>query len=71
MSRLSLSIQNPEYKFKGKKSTKKIKQVSTKNINIAAKFSKEIKAAILIRDKHCIICSKWITDILNLIYYKY
>ena len=63
MSRLSLSIWNPEYKFKEKKSTKKIKQVSTKNINTAAKFSKEIKAAILIRDKHCIICSKWITDI--------
>lgn len=63
MSRLSLSIQNPEYKFKEKKYTKKIKQVSTKNNNIAAKFSKEIKAAILIRDKHCIICSRWITDI--------
>lgn len=63
MSKLSLKIQNPEYKFKEKKSVKKIKQVSISNKNIAAKFSKEIKAAILIRDKHCIICNKPITDI--------
>lgn len=67
MSKLSLWIQtlctNIEHKFKEKKMPNKIKQVSTKKNNTSAKFSKEIKAAILIRDKHCIICSKWITDI--------
>lgn len=63
MSRLSLLIWNSEYKFKEKKSIKNIKKISTKNKNIAAKFSKETKAAILIRDKHCIYCDRWITDI--------
>lgn len=67
MSRLSLWIQNlctnTEHKFKEKKTPIKIKQVSTKNKNIAAKFSKETKLAIMIRDKQCIICWKPITDI--------
>ena len=67
MSKLSLSIQNlcttNEHKFNEKKNTTKIKQVSTKNKNTPAKFSKETKWAIMIRDKQCIICWKPITDI--------
>lgn len=64
MSKLSLWIQNlctnTEHKFKEKKTPTKIKQVSTKNKNTSAKFSKETQAHILIRDKHCIWCWKWI-----------
>ena len=67
MSKLSLQIQNlcttNEHKFKEKKTHTKIKQVSTKNKNTPAKFSKETKWAIMIRDKQCIICWKPITDI--------
>ena len=67
MSKLSLQIQNlcttNEHKFKEKKTPTKIKQVSTKNKNTPAKFSKETKWAIMIRDRQCIICWKPITDI--------
>ena len=60
MSKLSLQIQNlctaNEHKFKEKKPPTKIKQVSTKNKNTSAKFSKETKEAIMIRDRNCIIC---------------
>ena len=62
MSKLSLQIQNlctsNEHKFKEKKTPTKIKQVSTKNKNNPAKFSKYTKEAIMIRDKSCIICWK-------------
>lgn len=67
MSKLSLQIQNlcttNEHKFNEKKTSTKIKQVSTKNKNNQAKFSKQTKAEIMLRDKHCIICWKYITDI--------
>lgn len=42
---------------------KVIKSISKKNKNTPAKFSKEVKAQILLRDKHCIFCDNWITDI--------
>ena len=60
MSKLSLQIQNlcttNEHKFKEKKTPTKIKQVSTKNKNNSAKFNKETKVDIMLRDKNCIIC---------------
>ena len=75
MSKLSLWIQAittwTEYKFREKKQTTKIDKVSKKNKNVSAKFNKKTQADILVRDKSCILCGKPITDILNLIYYKY
>lgn len=52
-----------------KQTSIKIKQVSTKNKNTIAKFSSEIKAEILIRDKHCIFCSNPITDHHHIFYW--
>ena len=67
MSKLSLQIQNlcttNEHKFKEKKNHNRIKQISTKNKNTSAKFSKETKWSIMIRDRQCIVCWKPITDI--------
>ena len=67
MSKLSLWIQNlcttNEHKFNEKKTTNKIKQVSTKNKNTQAKFSKLTKEAIMIRDRQCIICWKHWTSV--------
>lgn len=44
------------------KLNKAIKKISSNNKNTIAKFTTETKAQILIRDKNCILCSKWISD---------
>ena len=51
-----------EYSNNNKKQTR-ISLVSKTNKNTPAKFTKEIKAKILLRDKHCIFCNNAITDI--------
>lgn len=62
MSKLSLWIQNlctdNKFNIKEKKTPTKIKQVSIKNKNTVAKFSKETQATIMLRDKQCIWCGK-------------
>jgi len=46
---------------KTKKDKKPIKQVSTKNSNTPAKFTKKVKKEILDRDKVCCLCwDKWV-----------
>ena len=48
---------------------KVIKYVSTKNKNTPAKFTKEVKAQILLRDKHCIFCNNAIQDYHHVFYW--
>lgn len=46
----------------------KISQVSKTNANTPAKFTSEIKAKILIRDKHCLFCTCAIQDYHHIYY---
>lgn len=56
-------IKNPTKWYKA------IKKISNKNKNTIAKFTTEAKAQILIRDKSCILCSKWISDYHHIYYW--
>jgi hypothetical protein len=55
--------------IQGFSSKKTIKQVSKTNWNTSAKFSRETKGKILIRDMRCIFCEKEITDIHHIFYW--
>jgi len=52
----------PKKNFFENKKFSPIKKISSKNKNISAKFSKETKWKILLRDKRCILCLKYWTD---------
>lgn len=52
-----------QYKYsEANKKQTRISMVSKNNKNTSARFSKEVKAQILLRDKHCLFCNDWITD---------
>lgn len=46
----------------------RIQHKSKTNKNVSAKFSSEIKALILVRDRNCIVCNSPITDYHHIYY---
>ena len=57
-----------EHSNNNKKQTR-INLVSKTNKNTPARFSKEVKAQILLRDKHCIFCDNAIQDYHHVFYW--